>query len=330
MEEAKKKVSVKLPIIIGVIVLLVFAVGLAVWLYGNRGGGNTFRNPTGIMLGEDGQLYIADEGNNNIICMNEKDREVVAGYTLPLDLYNRASGGYQDGEIKKALFDQPFDLVEWYGGIAVSDSGNHCIRLIVEGDKVRTLAGNGEEGYQNGYASKAAFSNPSGLAVGADGNLYIADSGNGAIRVLSLDGEVTTLTEDLDTPVGLCADGDALYITDIGTNQIYKYEENTLKVVAGAAYSDEEVDMEDGDASRATFSKPCGVYAKDGIVYVADTGFSAVRKIEDGKVTTLTQFEGTGTDLWPARPVGIELLDDTLYVTDEFVGVVFKVKTDVM
>lgn len=328
MEEAKKKVSYKIPVIAGIIIVLLIAVVMGIYFYGNKSAKNLFRNPTGIMQGTDGNLYVADGGNHIVISMNDKEKKLVAGYTLPVDVHGDPAGGYQDGTAEEALFNEPFDLVEWYGGIAVSDTGNNCIRLITDQEKVRTLAGTGETGNADGYASEASFSSPMGLAVGSDGRLYIADSGNGRIRVLDEDGEVSTLTAGLDTPVGLCVDGDVLYITDIGTNQIYRYENDTLEVIAGAAYTDEDVDMEDGAAKEATFSKPGGVYAEDGVLYVADTGFSAVRKIEDGKVTTLKQFEGTGTDLWPAEPVGIEKVDDTLYVTDAFVGVVFTVKID--
>ena len=328
MEEANKKKSYKIPVIAGVILTALVVLICGIYLYRRNSAENLFRSPAGIMEGTDGKIYVADSGNNIVLCMDGSKKEVTAGYTLPADMHERPAGGYQDGDAKEALFNHPFDLVEWYGGIAVSDTDNNCIRLITEDGKVRTLAGTGEEGHDDGYASEASFSGPAGMAVGSDGKLYIADSGSGTIRVISEDGEVTTLTAGLDTPMGLCADGDILYITDIGSNQVLACENGTLRVVAGIPYTDEDIAMEDGDASEATFSKPCGVYAQDGVLYVADTGFSAVRKIEDGKVTTLKQFEGTGTDLWPAEPLGIEKVDDTLYVTDAFTGVVFTLKID--
>lgn len=150
----------------------------------------------------------------------ETKRTLVAGYTLPADTHGKAAGGHRDGAWDEALFNLPFALAEWKDGIAVSDTGNHCIRFIEDETTVKTLAGTGTPGCQNGYTGEATFNEPKGLAVGNDGCLYVADSGNGVVRRISENGQVDTPITGLDTPTGLCSEEDALYITDVGTNQI--------------------------------------------------------------------------------------------------------------
>lgn len=322
MEGQKKKY-----ILIGVVCALLAAVAVsAVLMMQGDKREAVLRSPTGLLYGSDGNLYLTDQGENSILRMDGNDVKLIAGYMLPADIYGNAAGGYGDGSWDEALFCNPFDLEEWGGGLAISDTGNNCIRLAGKDGIVRTLAGTTVQGCQNGMAYEATFYAPKGLAAGPDGCLYIADSGNGVIRRLQEDGQVDTAIGGLDTPVGLSWDGDVLYITDIGTNQILKYEEEELSVAAGAAYADEERELLDGDAGTAVFSAPQGILARDGVLYVADTGFSAVRRIKDGQVETLSVFEGTGSNLWPASPTGLEWKDGTLYVADPYAGVVFKVE----
>ena len=328
-EEQKKKRPWKMAGVAAVIALLLAGALTALWMLRDKKEEIVLLEPAGILAARDGSLYVADEGANQIIRVNGETKELVAGYALPVDAHGRATGGYRDGAWDEAVFNRPFALVEWNGGIAVSDSGNHCIRFIEQEETVRTLAGTGEAGCQNGYAGEATFFEPKGLAVGQDGCLYVADSGNGVLRRISKNGQVDTLVEGLDTPIGLCSDGDALYITDAGTNQILRWTEaEGLTVVAGAAYRDEERSLEDGVAEAAVFSKPMGVACRDGVLYVSDTGFSAVRRIRDGQVDTLSIYGGTGTNLWPGQPAGLIATEGTLYVADPFSGVLFSLNID--
>ncbi|MBS6396552.1 MAG: hypothetical protein KH452_05320 [Clostridiales bacterium] len=309
-----------------VAVILIAAVVIAVLLTGNDRRDAVLRSPTGILYGSDGNLYLTDQGGNSILRMDEGNVKLIAGYMLPADIYGDAIGSYGDGTWDKAFFNAPFDLEEWGGGLAVSDTGNNCIRLAASDGIVRTLAGTTVQGCQNGMAYEATFYEPKGIAAGPDGSLYIADSGNGVIRRLSEDGQVETVVGDMDTPVGLSWDGDVLYITDAGTSQILKYENGELSVVAGAAYTDEERSLLDGDAQNAVFSAPQGILAQDGMIYVADTGFSAIRRIKDGQVDTISIFEGTGSNLWPAGPTGMEMKAGNLLIADPYSGVIFEVK----
>jgi sugar lactone lactonase YvrE len=76
----------------------------------------------------------------------------------------------------------------------VADSGNSTIRKIASGGTVTTIAGTaGASGNADGAGAAARFNNPSNVAVGADGTLYVTDSGNHTIRKITPAGIVTTL-----------------------------------------------------------------------------------------------------------------------------------------
>lgn len=112
------------------------------------------------------------------------------------------------------------------GVLYVADTGSHRI-LTVTGGRVEVLAGarlTGDAAYEGGYldgsAGVAMFSGPQGVAVGPDGSVYIADTGNSAVRVLR-GGVVTTLAAagDSDTwpvsPRALLVYNGLLYVGDV-------------------------------------------------------------------------------------------------------------------
>ena len=87
------------------------------------------------------------------------------------------------------------------GAIYVSEGGDSCaIRRVTPDGDVQLLAG-GRRGFADGRGAAAAFDTPSHLAVGPDGALYVADTGNHAIRRVTPDGEVSTIAGD-GTPGG--------------------------------------------------------------------------------------------------------------------------------
>src|SRR5579864_463614 len=102
------------------------------------------------------------------------------------------AAGITDGPAQKATFLFPAGVaVAHDGSIYISDSAAQRIRLLTTDGQVRTVAGSGAvaapglivpPGYQDGPALQAKFNGPSGLAIGPDGALYIADSYNGCIR----------------------------------------------------------------------------------------------------------------------------------------------------
>ena len=89
------------------------------------------------------------------------------------------------------------------GTICVADSGNHCIRTISPERVVGTLAGSIFD-FADGRGADGRFRQPLALDVGADGNCYVTDTGNNAIRRVAPDGAVSTVA---GSPPGGDADG---------------------------------------------------------------------------------------------------------------------------
>jgi hypothetical protein len=144
-------------------------------------------SPQGIAIGPDGTLYIADTGNQRIRAVRNGQISTFAG--------NGTAGFAGDtGPALAAEFNGPSALaIDAAGALLVCDSLNHRVRRIRSGT-ITTLAGTGTQGFAgDGAAATAAeLDTPSGVAVGADGRIYLADSHNDRIRVIALDGTIST------------------------------------------------------------------------------------------------------------------------------------------
>src|SRR6185503_8548789 len=163
-----------------------------------------------------------------------------------------AAFGGDGGEATKGYMNFPAGIaVDAAGNFYISDSGNHRIRKVTASGTLSTIAGNGVTGTRGdgGPALSASLNNPSGLALDAAGNLYIADRDNGMIRKLSPDGILTTVA---GTGInGFSGDG--------------------------------------GPAVRAMLNRPRGVsVGSDGTIYIADTTNSRIRAVsKNGIISTI-------------------------------------------
>jgi sugar lactone lactonase YvrE len=144
-------------------------------------------SPQGVAVGADGTLYIADTGNQRI-------RTVVAGQIATFAGSGVAGFAGDSGPSLAASFSAPVAVaIDATGALLVCDSANHRVRWISAG-VIATVAGSGVQGFAgDGAAAVAAqLDTPSGVAVGADGRMYIADSRNDRIRVVAVDGTIGT------------------------------------------------------------------------------------------------------------------------------------------
>lgn len=147
-----------------------------------------FRNPRGVAVDAAGNVYVADMSN---YCIRKIDPEgtvsTLAGKT--------GEPGNADGVGSNAQFCNPYAVVaDAVGNVYVADGANNTIRKVTPKGTVITVAGlPGYAGNIDGSADAARFSNPEGLALDAAGNVYVADTGNNAIRKLTPEGLVSTL-----------------------------------------------------------------------------------------------------------------------------------------
>lgn len=145
-----------------------------------------FKFPMGIAVDGSGYLYVTDEGNHNI------RRLIPSGLNWVVSTISGTGNyGTNDGTNITAAFGQPYGItLDHSGSVYVVDEYNQTIRLITPAGQnwiVSTIAGNGA-GSSDGMGRSAKFRLPSGIAAGPDGNVYVADTGNGTIRSLTLVG----------------------------------------------------------------------------------------------------------------------------------------------
>ncbi|MCW2003044.1 sugar lactone lactonase YvrE [Xanthomonas arboricola] len=244
---------------------------------------------------------------------------------------NGVRGG-QDGRAADAQFADPYGLaIDAHGALYIADGGdNNRIRAMLPNGNVQTLAG-GREGFADGIGAAAAFNTPSGIAFDMAGNLYIADTGNHAIRKRTPQGVVTTLAGDgsagfrdgaaaqarFNGPIGVAVDTQGrVYVADTYNDRIRVIApDGQVSTLAGGALPG----MADGVGVQARLDTPTDLKVDaHGVVWVADMRNDAIRRIApDGSVSTL--IGGDPADLSPLlhRPMTLALTHDgVLYVGD--------------
>jgi streptogramin lyase len=186
-----------------------------------------FYEPQGVAVDVAGNVFVADHGNNTI-------RKITPSGVVTTFAGTAGSSGSADGTGAAARFNGPQGVaVDVAGNVFVADSGNHTIRKVAPSGVVTTLAGSAEAdpGSADGTGAAARFNSPAGVAVDGSGNVFVADSGNNAIRKISISGVVTTivgvaapasagnfpgpLPASIVSPVGVAIDSSTgkLYIT---------------------------------------------------------------------------------------------------------------------
>ncbi|MEA2425837.1 MAG: hypothetical protein QOH13_2247 [Thermoleophilaceae bacterium] len=201
------------------------------------------------------------------------------------------------------------------GGILIADTINQRVRRIDPSGRILTIAGNGSRGFagDGGPPTGATLQDPTALALGKDGSLYVADTGNNRIRVIRPNGVIGTVagTSDqgfsgdggpasaaqLNAPQGLAiALNGGVFLSDTGNNRVRLIRpDGTIATVAGSGKAGFAGDG--APATGAELNAPSGLaVAGDGALLIADTGNNRVRRVGgDGKITTVAGDGGGGS-----------------------------------
>ncbi|MDR7191965.1 gluconolaconase [Luteimonas terrae] len=250
--------------------------------------------------------------------------------------------GARDGARAEARFDDPFGIVVAPDRTAfVADGGasNRIRRVHIDG-RVDTFAGS-LEGFVDGRGADARFHTPSGLAIDTSGVLYVADTGNHAIRRIAPDGTVTTLAGTgeagfvdgpaaqarFHAPTGVAVDAmDRVFVADGFNDRIRVIEAGTVRTLAG----DGRPGFVDGPGAQARFDTPGGLaFDATGALWIADTGNHALRRIAPDGTTTTLALHGDEPDAAPVSPVSIALdAQQRLYVGELAQGRVLQIEAD--
>jgi sugar lactone lactonase YvrE len=312
--------------------------GSAVAGFGDAtGAAAKFSNPSGVVTNVAGDVFVADRLNNRIRKITSAGVvSTFAGTGVP---------GFADGNGAVAMFEKPTGLaIDSGGNLYVADESNHRIRKITSLGVVSTFAGSGVAGFAEGPVDSAKFLYPSGVAADADGNIYVADSGNQRIRKITAStGIVSTVAgtgvagftdgasdaAQFSSPQGVAVDASgSVVVADTGNHSVRMITAGSVTTLAGTGVSG----FTDGQGGTAQFASPRGV-AMDatGTIYVTDSENHRIRQISpDGLVSTLAgsgvsgQLDSPAVGLYPinasqfgvANGIAINTTGD-LFVTQE-------------
>jgi sugar lactone lactonase YvrE len=271
----------------------VTTIGTLGWISSSLDGSEAtarFDGPIALATAPDGTVYVSERGTSHRL------RRLATGNVTTL----AGRLQYLDGTGLNARFNTPYSVaVDLSGNVYMADRNNHRIRKMSAAGEVTTVAGTGVPGFADGPAGTAMFKFPTGIDVDTSGNLYVADSENNRIRVVSTSGVVSTLagstlgsldgagsTARFYSPWGVAVDGSgSVVVADRSNHRIRRVSPaGVVSTVAGASAG-----YVDGLAASARFNDPRGVAVDSaGNVYVADNGNRRVRRISPtGDVTTI-------------------------------------------
>jgi murein DD-endopeptidase MepM/ murein hydrolase activator NlpD/sugar lactone lactonase YvrE len=251
-----------------------------------------FDTPSGIAIDRHGSIHVADTGNHAV-------RRIASDGAVST-LAGDGVAGYVDGIGRTARFDGPIGVaVDRAGSVFVTDAYNDRIRKIALDGTVTTLAGATGPGYRDGPAHEALFDTPCGIVVNDAGDVFVADTGNHAVRRIGPDGIVTTVggtgpeSDVVREPTGLAVTGDGfLYVTDRRGQIVQIHPDGRASSVAGTGPG-----FADGPGRQARFNRLAGLaLAPGGGLVVTDSANHLVRRIDP---------LGSGRDPGASRPPSI-------------------------
>jgi trimeric autotransporter adhesin len=253
--------------------------------------------PLGIAVDASGNIYIADTSNNRI-------RLVTRSTGIITTVAGDGTFGYRGdgGPATSASLHNPWGIaVDASGNIYIADIDNHRIRLVTRSTGIiTTVAGDGTFGYRGdgGPATSAGLYYPYGVAVDASGNIYIADTSNNRIRLVTRStGIITTVAGDgtagyrgdggqatsagLYYPRGIAVDASGnIYIADFNDNRIRLVTRSTGIITTVAGDGTAGYTGDGGLATSAGLSFPNSIAVDaSGNIYIVDYGNNRIRLV---------------------------------------------------
>jgi len=300
--------------------------------------------PTGLALAPDGGLFIADQWANGIRRIDPAGKMTMVAQEQEAERYHWLPGPPRS--TPGPHLSSPFDVaIGPDGSLYTACRCEHTVFRIEPSGDLSVVAGTGEEGFagDGGLAADALLSKPQGVAVGRDGSVYVADSGNARVRKIAPSGIISTYAgaggegyhgdggpatrAKLFWPWGLSmgADG-ALYIADLRNHVVRKVDPSgIITTVAGTGHPGYAGDG--GPASKAKLHYPVNLHVcPDGTLYIAEG--KRVRKVDSADVITTVagrggeRFSGDGGPAIDASLDGVcdiaAAPDGTMYIADTF------------
>jgi len=276
---------------------------------GGPAGGATLSQPAGIVFDGAGNLYVADAGNHRIRKISPQGViTTVAGGGSAL-----GDGGPATG----AMLASPQGLaLDRIGNLYVADTGNHRVRKIDLRGAISTVAGNGKDNWDSvfkgddGPATGASTVVPTGVALDAAGNLYIAENHlfRSCVRKVNPQGIISTVAAaaGLTRPYAVIVDGTGnLYISESGGHaycdfgpctRVLKVDpQGVMTTVAGGG----SVLGDGGPATSAVLKGLAGMSLDAlGNLYIAEMGNNSIRKVDASGV--IRRVAGNGTAAFTA------------------------------
>ncbi|HED15857.1 MAG TPA: redoxin domain-containing protein [Gammaproteobacteria bacterium] len=297
-----------------------------------------FIDPDGFVIGA-----LSGEGRRGQLekLIGQFLRKASLSYNMPAESVRLES----KPEVKSYLH-FPGKIVASEHNLYISDSGHNRIVVTNHYGRVSRVYGNNSPGLLDGFTESAAFNHPHGMVKVKD-YLYVADTGNHAIRRISLiSGEVQTIAgtgqqgriEDkpyadplavsLNSPWDLAYDGTCLYIAMAGQNQVWRLHltSNMLECFVGSG----QKGLTDGSAKKSALAQPSGLALGGNALFVAEAETSAIRiiRLPDGKTNTLVgeglfEFgdqDGSGKEVRLQHPMDVAYSpsDKIIYIADTF------------
>jgi len=265
-----------------------------------------FSEPSGVAVDTLGTVYVADKANHRI--------RKISPAGVVTTFAGTGATAFAEGNPGTATFFLPIGIaIHTSGFVYVADSGNNRIRKVTPSGIVATLAGSATGDWADGNGASAKFFGPSGIAVDSASNVYVGDTINQRIRIVTPAGDVTTIA----------GSGAADFINGTGAGAAFKYpsgvavangtvvvcdasNERIRKVTSAGqastlAGSGAFTPFADGIGVAATFNSPQGVALDtDGNAYVADQNFHRIRKVTPAGV--VTTFAGSGQGAFADGP----------------------------